>query len=253
MSCLKPLLRVSCVLVFCFLIFSSSALAVEPDPGLSAIAQSVVEQMASDQFEALLTRFDSTMKAGLPVSKLRETWAKVLTQAGAFQRQTGIRTEKTQGYDVIFVTCAFEKAPLDVKVVFNSSKEIAGLFITPVQQPPATMKASPATAGIVGTWQGSLQSGPQQLRLVLKVSQNAEGMLSAKMDSVDQGAMDLPVSKISLNGNNLIFEISMVGGSYEGTWDKQKQEISGQWKQGGMGLPLTFKKVNRPVALVQPQ
>jgi pimeloyl-ACP methyl ester carboxylesterase len=250
---LKPLFGVGCVLVFCTLIFPSSALAAEPDPGLSAMAKTVVDQLVGGQFEALTTRFDSTMKAALPVSKLRETWAQVLAQAGAFQRQTSTRQEKAQNYDLIFVTCAFAKTPLDVKVVFNSSKEIAGLFITPVQQPPATMKASPAAAGIVGSWQGTLQAGPQQLRLVLKVSQNAEGMLSAKMDSVDQGAMDLPVSKISLTGNSVTFEISMVGGSYEGTWDKQKQEISGQWSQGGMSLPLTFKKVDKPVARVRPQ
>ncbi len=250
MSYLKPLLGAGCVLVFCFLGFSSSALAAEPDPGLSAIAKSVVEQMVNGQFEALTTRFDATMKAGWPVSKLKETWGQVLTQAGAFQRQTGIRSEKVQNYDVFFVTCAFEKSPLDVKVVFNSSKEIASLFIAPV---PATMKASPAASGIVGTWQGTLEAGPQKLRLVLKVSQSAEGMLSAKMDSVDQGAMDLPVSKISINGNSLIFEIGMIGGAYEGTWDKQKQEISGQWSQSGMSFPLTFKKVDKPLALVRPQ
>lgn len=253
MSYLKPLLGAGCVFVFLLLSFSSSTMAAEPDPSLSAIAKTVVEQLTSGQFEALTTRFDSTLKAALPVSKLRETWAQVLTQAGAFQRQTGVRSEKAENYDVVFVTCAFEKAPLEVKVVFNSSKEIAGLFITPVQQPPATVKAGPAAAGIVGTWQGTLEAGPQKLRLALKVSQSAEGMLSAKMDSIDQGAMDLPVSKISLDGNSLIFEISMVGGTYEGTWDKQKQEISGQWKQGGMSLPLTFKKVDKPVALVRPQ
>jgi hypothetical protein len=58
--------------------------------------------------------------------------------------------------------------------------------------------------GIEGNWEGTIVIGPQKLRLVLKVSQSAEGALQASMDSLDQpGAMGLKVDSITFkDGGN---------------------------------------------------
>jgi uncharacterized protein len=253
MFSMKRVLWIKWAMLASLLIVPGWSQAAEPDPKLSTLAKSVVDQLSSGRFEEVTARFDSTMKAGLSLEKLKETWKMVTTQAGTFQHQTGIRTEKVQNYDVYFVTCAFEKTPLDVKIVFNSAQEIAGLFVLPVQAPPSTIKADAASSGLEGTWQGALDAGGQQLRLVLKISQDAKGTLSAKMDSVDQGAMDLPVSSIALKGSTLNFAMNSIGGSFEGTWDRQKQEISGQWKQGMASLPLILKRVDKPITLLRPQ
>jgi dienelactone hydrolase len=61
---------------------------------------------------------------------------------GPFQKQLATRQEKTGKADIVYVTCRFEKMPLDVRVVFTRDGQIAGYSIRPVQkkydfQPPA--------------------------------------------------------------------------------------------------------------------
>src|SRR6185295_14590188 len=55
--------------------------------------------------------------------------------------------------------------------------------------------AQPApTGGIEGVWQGSITLPTAKLRLVLKVRRDAaNGALAGTLDSIDQGARDLPV------------------------------------------------------------
>jgi len=68
------------------------------------------------------------MKGALPTSKLTDVWRRLQQQAGGFQRQLGHRTSKQGGYNIVFVSCQFERAVLDAKVVFNGSELITGLF-----------------------------------------------------------------------------------------------------------------------------
>jgi len=71
------------------------------------------------------------MKNALPAEKLREVWNSLIAQSGPFVEQAGTRREKILLYDVIFVTCKFERAVLDAKVVFNDKHQVAGLFFVP--------------------------------------------------------------------------------------------------------------------------
>jgi hypothetical protein len=42
--------------------------------------------------------------------------------------------------------------------------------------------------GVEGTWRGTLATGAGSLRLVLNISRAADGLLSASLDSLDQGS-----------------------------------------------------------------
>jgi uncharacterized damage-inducible protein DinB len=96
--------------------------------------------------------------------------------------------------------------------------------------------------GLEGVWSGALNAGGTNLRLVLKVSKASDGTLTAKLDSPDQGATDLPVDSVTLQNTSLRFEMKQIGGLYEGTMNQDGSEIVGQWQQGGLSLPLTFKR-----------
>lgn len=98
---------------------------------IETMAKDLVEALLEGDYERATENFDETMKKALPAAKLREVWNSIIAQMGPFVEQTGIRREKIQQYDVIFVTCKFEKGVLDTKVVFNSSKQVAGLFFVP--------------------------------------------------------------------------------------------------------------------------
>lgn len=96
-----------------------------------SIAQDIAAALGRGDFGSVTARFDSTMSSALPQSKLAETWNAVVSQAGAFKKQLGVRTDKAHGMDVAFVTCEFEKAKLDVQVTLNASGKVAGIFIRP--------------------------------------------------------------------------------------------------------------------------
>lgn len=92
-----------------------------------------VELLAKRDFAGAVTQFDTAMKTASPESKLREIWQVLQTQAGPFQKQLGVRTGNSAGYDVALVSCQFERTTLNVKVVFDTKRQIAGFFILPSQ------------------------------------------------------------------------------------------------------------------------
>jgi dienelactone hydrolase len=125
------------VLVLARSAFSSMAAELESQ------ARDFVGLLSKQDFAAAVSAFDVRMKAALPESKLRQTWDALQQQAGSFQKQEGVRKEKVQGYDVVLVTCRFEKTLLDAKVVFDSKKQIAGLFFQPAQAAAAASGPPP--------------------------------------------------------------------------------------------------------------
>ena len=98
---------------------------------IEALAKDLVDSLASGDYQGATENFDETMKRKLPVEKLQEVWGSLIAGSGAFVEQLGTRREKIMGYDVIFVTCKFENGVLDTKVVFDSNKQVAGLFFVP--------------------------------------------------------------------------------------------------------------------------
>src|SRR5437870_12048798 len=107
--------------------------------------------------------------------------------------------------------------------------------------------------GVQGNWMGALQTKPIKLRLALKVTKAVDGSLSAKLDSLDQGARDLPVSSIRQTGQRVLVEFKMLGAAYDGALTANGSEMVGEWKQAGSVLPLTFRRVDKMPALSRPQ
>jgi pimeloyl-ACP methyl ester carboxylesterase len=102
-----------------------------------------------------------------------------------------------------------------------------------------------AGEGLAGIWQGSLRAGPVELRLVLHVDEQEDGSFKASLDSLDQGAMGIPVSSISGADGAVLFEVAAVGGKFEGRFNQDGSEMEGTWTQGGNGLPLVFKRIEK--------
>jgi len=130
------------LLLLIFVAAGSSAAAEPKAPAddLQAIAKKFIDLLAAHDFAAAVKRFDPAMTAALPADKLADVWKTLNAQAGPFQKQTGARAAKESKYQVIFVTCKFEKADLEAKIVFDDSKRVAGLFFVP---PPGTSEYRP--------------------------------------------------------------------------------------------------------------
>ena len=107
-------------------------------------------------------------------------------------------------------------------------------------------KSSALTKEFEGRWEGTLEAGGRSLRLVLRLEKAADGTATGALDSIDQGANDLRLAGIVIDGPALRFALPMVGGAYEGKLNKETGELAGQWTQGGTTLPLGFKRPAPP-------
>lgn len=99
---------------------------------------------------------------------------------------------------------------------------------------------------VTGDWNGTLNTGAGELRLVLHVTKNPDGTLKSTLDSVDQGAKGIPVTSTTLKDSTLSLKVDAVNGTYEGKVSADAKEIAGTWTQG-MGLALTFHRGALPV------
>jgi hypothetical protein len=102
-------------------------------------------------------------------------------------------------------------------------------------------KSTPVAKEIEGTWEGTLDANGQQLRLVLKLA-NEAGAATGTLTSVDQDGAVIPIEVITQKGAELKLELPSVGGSFAGEVSKDGSVIAGQWTQGMGALPLTFKR-----------
>lgn len=100
---------------------------------------------------------------------------------------------------------------------------------------------SRAQAQIAGDWQGTLKVGGAELHLALHIAAAKDGTLSATLDSIDQGALGIPVTTVTLKDSKLNLTIDSLHGSYEGTVNKEVAKIEGTWTQGPP-LALNFER-----------
>ena len=89
---------------------------------------------------------------------------------------------------------------------------------------------------LAGDWEGTVAG---QIPLVLHLRADANGALTATVDSPSQGANGLAGANAKLTGLTLTFDVPLVHGSYSGTVSADGKSISGTWTQG-QSTPLDF-------------
>jgi pimeloyl-ACP methyl ester carboxylesterase len=100
--------------------------------------------------------------------------------------------------------------------------------------------------GFEGVWWGTLTAGAQRLRLVFRLQRDADGQLRGTIDSLDQGAIGISISEITVEGNTIRIRSDAVQGEFVGTLSDDGKQIAGVWKQGGQELPLTLTRGEPP-------
>ncbi|HEX4959733.1 MAG TPA: alpha/beta fold hydrolase [Thermoanaerobaculia bacterium] len=140
--------RIPRVLVV-FLLAAPAVLAQAPPPTLAApkdpvaAATRFIDLLVKGDYPAAAALEGGVMKKAAPAAKLSEIWTGIQTQLGAYKRRVATRSEKPAQYDVVFVTTAFEKQTVDLKVVIDDASEVVGFFIQPVQSAAPPPDPSP--------------------------------------------------------------------------------------------------------------
>jgi dienelactone hydrolase len=90
-------------------------------------AKDFVYQIVEGDLAGACRRFDSNMTQAFSEDKLKQTWLQLVSQVGAFQEIRSSQAIERQEHRIVTVTCQFEKAPMDIHVVFDANDQIAGL------------------------------------------------------------------------------------------------------------------------------
>jgi fermentation-respiration switch protein FrsA (DUF1100 family) len=90
-----------------------------------------VELLANGNYLKATETFDSNMKKMATEDKLKEAWEGLISQNGVLKKQLSTKVESDKQNIKVIITCEFEKAMLDISVVFTNNKQIAGLRFTP--------------------------------------------------------------------------------------------------------------------------
>jgi hypothetical protein len=107
-----------------------------------------------------------------------------------------------------------------------------------VKLPPAS---SPLSKEFEGTWEGAVVADGNTRRIVLKLSAAPDGTAKGLLISVDKGNLEIPVTTVTLKGNQLELDARAVGGTYRGTLGANG-EIAGEWVETAARMAVTFKR-----------
>jgi len=107
---------------------------------------------------------------------------------------------------------------------------------------------------VAGDWQGTLRTGSQETRQILRVAKSEAGGWNAKVFNVDQThdwGLGIPVSSISVKGPILKFAIDRIRATYQGRVSADGATITGIWTQG-QPQPLELKRATSETAWRDP-
>ena len=135
--------------------------------------------------------------------------------------------------------------------VTNAPRTIAGEFtqagatlpFSVTWKGPAKIEAPPKGTRIgtefVGTWQGTLDANGTTLRLMVRLA-NGDEAATGMLVSLDQGSVEIPITRVLQDGARLDLLVSTIGASYQG--ELKEGQIAGTWTQGQAALPLILKR-----------
>lgn len=101
---------------------------------LKEIAQNFVELLLKGDYTFAISRFDDQMKIALNETKLQETWINTIAEAGTILQLNPTRTAEMEGYKIVIIRCDFQRAIIDIQVVFNEQEQISGLNFIPTNR-----------------------------------------------------------------------------------------------------------------------
>ena len=105
--------------------------------------------------------------------------------------------------------------------------------------PPPSL---PVVRGLVGTWQGEVTDQFGRRPLILHVSADAKGALSASLDLPYRNALHLPVWDFRLDRDKVEFSLPAVDDTYSGTLSVDGSTISGFWSQEHKATNFTYAR-----------
>lgn len=126
------------ILIILVLLLTAASLAVgsvhaQQDRDYEQRAREFVDLLVQERFDEAAESYDEAMLKALPPERLRAVWGDVTRQYGAFEEISGTQIAPVGEYTAVNVQAQFEKARVNIRVVFDQQMRVAGLFYTPLE------------------------------------------------------------------------------------------------------------------------
>jgi len=214
---------------------------IPPPEDLTGLALQFVDSMVVGDFESATHGFTSGMKEALPAEELGDTWASIISGNGPLRRLGGVRATESGSFLCVFVKCEFERAKLDVKVVFDRNNKIAGVWFV---KPDPTKSYEPVAQTSVRLMeQQSVETdGAKEVVRFAKrfIGLLAKGDFGAAVGCFDEVmAEKMPATRLARVWADLVEE--------NGPFQKQ----GGTWTERYQGMEAVFATVQFEKAFVE--
>ena len=123
---------------------------------------------------------------------------------------------------------------------------IISLFFGLLPGMQASGQVTEAEKMFIGNWEGALEIPGVQLRLRFTIREDSSRGLVATLASLDQGARDLPIDSVIVDGTRIRLVLPQISGSYEAELAMMNLQLQGEWEQMGRSMPLTVLRAEEP-------
>ncbi|MDE3179376.1 MAG: alpha/beta fold hydrolase [Acidobacteriota bacterium] len=137
-------LRLKQFLIVLPVVFLASMPARAAQTDYAALGRTFVLEFASGQYAKVEAQFSQQVASKAPVAVLPEIWKSVEAKYGGFEKISAVTTLTYKQYNVVTVSCQFEKSPLNIRVSFDSDNKVAGFFFLPAS--PSQSWSAPSYA-----------------------------------------------------------------------------------------------------------
>lgn len=96
---------------------------------LSSSAIRFVNLLVKEDYVAMTTYFTAEVKRGLTEEQFKQAWTTLISMFGNYKEIISTTKGTEGGNDIVIVKCQFEKEVVDIKVVFDGDRLVAGFWV----------------------------------------------------------------------------------------------------------------------------
>jgi len=104
-----------------------------------------------------------------------------------------------------------------------------------------------------GNWIGDIEFQGKRLPMIIRIVHFENDSTLAFMDSPDQGAKDIKVSKLTYRNDSVSIKIKSISGSITGILNIKDSTINGVFRQSIFNCPIILKKTDKIPEINRPQ
>jgi len=93
-------------------------------------AKKIIVLLSQKKYSEVKSYYDDSLKSQTD-DLVAIVWNDIINKYGAFKKEYDSRSEISQGFEIVYVTCGFEKGYADVTVQFSSPERLAIIGFKP--------------------------------------------------------------------------------------------------------------------------